>query len=89
MREPTKKKVINRLHRIQGHLKRVETMVEEDFYCIDILHQSLAVRRAIEEAEAEILDSHLHTCVSQAVQGKKEEKEKAIRELLDIFKKKN
>lgn len=85
MREQTKKEIINRLHRIQGHLKRVEKMVNKDVYCVDILHQSLAVRRAIEETEAEILANHLHNCVSKAVRGKKIEREKAIAELLEIF----
>lgn len=88
MREPTKKDVINRLHRIQGHLKKVEEMVKKDIYCIDVLRQSLAVRRALEETEAEILDNHLHTCATEAVRGGKEKREKAISELLDIFRRK-
>ncbi|TSC53955.1 MAG: hypothetical protein LiPW16_240 [Microgenomates group bacterium LiPW_16] len=88
MQVHAKRKVINRLHRIQGHLKKVEEMVKKDIYCIDILRQSLAVRRALEEAEAEILDSHFHTCVTEAVRGKKEKREKAILELLNLFREK-
>lgn len=80
-----KKDVLNRLHRVQGHLKNVEKMVQEDGYCINILHQSLAVRRALEEAEAKILDNHLHTCATHAISGGN--REKAIQELLEVFKK--
>lgn len=85
MQAHAKRNVINRLHRIQGHLKKVEEMVKKDSYCIDILRQSLAVRRALEEAEVEILDSHLHTCVTEAIRSKKGKREKAIIELLDLF----
>lgn len=89
MQTHAKRNVLNRLHRLQGHLKKVEKMVEVDTYCIDILHQSLAVRRALEEVEAEILDNHLHTCATEAVKGGKEKREKAISELLDIFRRKS
>lgn len=85
MQASAKRDVVNRLHRVQGHLKKVEKMLSDDAYCIDILRQSLAVRRALEEAEAEILDNHLHTCVTEAVRGEKAKREKAILELLNFF----
>lgn len=85
MQTNTKSDVLNRLHRLQGHLKKVEKMIKEDSYCIDVLHQSLAVRRALEEVEALILDNHLHTCVTRAVRSEKGKREKAIIELLNLF----
>ena len=85
MQAAASKEIINRLHRLQGHLKRVEKMVVEGHYCIDILRQCLAVRRALQETETEILNNHLHTCVTSAIQGKKEEREQAISELLDFY----
>ncbi len=86
MKKNTKKETLRRLKIIEGHLKKVIKMVEEDKYCIDVLQQSLAVQNALKEVDGMILDAHLHSCVSQAFQ-KKGKKEKAIKELLDILKK--
>ncbi len=85
MKKNTKKETLRRLKIIEGHLKKVIKMVEEDKYCIDVLQQSLAVQNALKETDSLILDSHLHSCVVRAFQGKGK-KEKAIKELLDILK---
>lgn len=85
MKKSTKKESLRRLKIIEGHLKKVIEMVEEDKYCIDVLQQSLAVQNALKKVDDLILDSHLHSCVVRAFQ-KKSEKEKAIRELLNVLK---
>lgn len=77
-------KTIRRLKIIEGHLKKVREMVEEDAYCMNILQQSLAVRSALKKVDEIILDSHLHTCVIDAIGNKKTEK---IEEILELFKK--
>ncbi len=83
----TKERILHRLKIAQGHLKKVSQMVEDDIYCIDILHQSQAVRRAIEEIDNLILETHLKGCVSEAIsKGKKDE---AIAEVMNVFKKSN
>lgn len=62
-------------------------MVEKDEYCIDVLHQSQAVRKAIKETDNLLLENHLKTCVSDAIgRGKKDE---AIAEVMNVFEKKN
>ena len=59
----TRADVLKRLAYIEGHLRGVRKMIEEDQYCVDVLKQTYAIRRAIEKMEAIILEGHLHTCV--------------------------
>ncbi len=59
--------VLKRLSYIEGHLKGIRKMVEEEKYCVDILRQTYAVRMAIEKLEAIILETHLHVCVPEAI----------------------
>ena len=78
------------LHRFQislGHLKKVIEMVESDQYCIDILHQSQALRKALEETENLIMENHLQTCVANDIKAGNEKK--AIEEIMSVIKKRN
>lgn len=59
----TQERILHRLKIAQGHLKKVIRMVEDGEYCIDVIHQSQAVQRALEEADGVILENHLKTCV--------------------------
>lgn len=78
-----KKDVLNRLATIEGHLKGIRKMVEEDQYCVDILKQTFAIERALQKLEATILDGHLNGCV---VEGFREGRDQEmIRELADLF----
>lgn len=83
----TKERILHRLKIAQGHLKKVMQMVESDVYCIDILHQSQAVQKAIKQTDNLILENHLTCCVTNAIT--KGEKEEAITEVMNIFKKTN
>ena len=79
----TKPDVLRRLAYIEGHLQGVKRMVEEDKYCVDVLKQTYAIRRAIDKLEALILENHLHGCV---VDGIKEGREKeVIAELAQLY----
>ena len=62
-----RQEVLKRLNYIEGHLKGVRKMVEEDQYCVDILRQTYAVRKAIEKLEAIILENHLQSCVPEGI----------------------
>ncbi len=62
-----KQDVLKRLNYIEGHLKGIRKMVEEDKYCVDILRQTYAVRKAIEKLEGLLVESHLHTCVPEGI----------------------
>jgi DNA-binding FrmR family transcriptional regulator len=59
----TQRDVLRRLSYIEGHLAGVRRMIEQDTYCVDVLKQTYAVRRAIEKMEAKMLAGHLHHCV--------------------------
>jgi len=59
--------LIKRLHRIEGQVRGIERMVDEDRYCIDILTQISAVNTALESLAFEILDDHVNHCVSGAI----------------------
>lgn len=60
-------------------------MVEDDQYCVDTLNQSLAVQRALQKVDGLILDSHLHSCVQDALKGQGKKSDQAIDELLGLF----
>lgn len=80
----TKERILHRLKIVKGHLNKIISMVEEDCYCIDVLHQSKAVQKAIKEADNLLLENHLKTCASEAInKGKKDE---AIQEVMQVFK---
>lgn len=82
--QPDKKEdVLKRLAFIEGHLQGIRRMVEGDKYCVDILKQTYAVRRAIEKAEQVMLDNHLHTCVLEGVRDGRDEQ--VIGELLELY----
>jgi CsoR family transcriptional regulator, copper-sensing transcriptional repressor len=79
-------KVINRLKSIEGHVRGVEKMVEEDVYCMDIVTQINAIQAALQKVSATILDRHLHTCVITAIRGDDpNERERVIGEIMDVF----
>jgi CsoR family transcriptional regulator, copper-sensing transcriptional repressor len=78
-----KQDVVKRLNYIEGHLKGIRKMVEEDQYCVDILRQTYAVRKAIEKLEAILLEGHLHNCVPEGIRGGKEDA--VIDELVQLY----
>ena len=81
--QANKKDVLARLATIEGHLKGIRKMVEEDQYCVDILKQTFAVERALQKFEAAVLDGHLNGCV---VAGFREGRDQEmIRELAELF----
>jgi CsoR family transcriptional regulator, copper-sensing transcriptional repressor len=72
-----------RLHRIEGQVRGIERMVEEDRYCIDVLTQVGAVKTALESLAFEILTDHVNHCVARALEsGAPDAAEEKTRELL-------
>ncbi len=69
MQADTKPKVINRLNRIEGQVRGIVRMVEDDRYCVDVLTQIQAVRAALNRVENEVLRDHLDHCVMGAMTG--------------------
>ncbi|MEX2227891.1 MAG: metal-sensitive transcriptional regulator [Dehalococcoidia bacterium] len=73
MRDETKTDVLKRLNFIDGHLAGIRRMIEADKYCVDVLKQTYAVRRAIEKMEGMMLDGHLRTCVVEGIREGRDE----------------
>jgi CsoR family transcriptional regulator, copper-sensing transcriptional repressor len=79
-----KDQIVKRLHRIEGQVRGIERMVEDDRYCVDILTQISAVTTALESLGFKILDDHVNHCVARAIaSGDSEQAEVKTRELLD------
>ena len=74
---------LKRLSYIEGHLSGIRKMLEEDKYCVDVLKQTYAVRRAIEKMESILLEGHLHTCVVEGIKNGREED--VVGELKDLY----
>ena len=90
MKKSLKKKILNRMNYLIGHLEGVKRMIENDKYCVDIILQNEAVISALKKVNEMVLENHLNTCVTQAIKGKSEnERRKKIKELLEIFKNSN
>jgi DNA-binding FrmR family transcriptional regulator len=86
MAEEHKQGLINRLKSIEGHVRGIQRMVDEDVYCIDVINQNLAVQRALEKVNSLILELHLQTCVTTAIRGDNPaERERVIDEILSVF----
>lgn len=79
-----KQSVINRLKRIEGQVRGIQRMVEEDRYCVDILVQISAINAALKKVGFTVTERHMKHCISHAV--KDGEGESAIEELLDVMK---
>jgi DNA-binding FrmR family transcriptional regulator len=62
-----KDQIVKRLHRIEGQVRGIERMVDEDRYCIDILTQIAAVKTALEQVGAKLLEDHVTHCVRDAI----------------------
>ncbi|MGC1378077.1 MAG: metal-sensitive transcriptional regulator [Anaerolineales bacterium] len=77
---------LTRLKTVEGHLRGVIRMVEEDAYCIDVIRQIQAVEAALNKVSAGILESHLNSCVTTAIQGNDPaERERVLKEISEVF----
>jgi CsoR family transcriptional regulator, copper-sensing transcriptional repressor len=86
MQTNTKVAVLKRLSRIEGQVRGLSRMVEEDRYCIDLVTQISAVRAALRRAEEEILRDHVAHCVEHAItSGNKADQRKKISEIIDVL----
>lgn len=77
---------IRRLKTVEGHLRGVIRMVEEDAYCIDVIRQIQAIEAALNKVSSRILEDHLNSCVITAIQGNdKKERERVLKEITEVF----
>lgn len=86
MQRSNKPGLLNRLKRVEGQVRGIARMVEDDRYCIDILTQVQAVRAALNRVETELLKDHLGHCIEGAiVSGDKVEQRKKAAELIELL----
>ncbi len=78
-----KEDALKRLNYIEGHLRGIRKMVEEDTYCVDILKQTYAVQRAIEKFEQVLLRDHLNSCVPNGIREGRDDE--VLGELEQLF----
>lgn len=81
---PSHSEQLGRLKRIEGQVRGIHRMIEEDRYCVDILIQLRAVRAALKKVEGNILNRHMQHCVSQAM-GDSPEAQSKVAELMSYF----
>lgn len=88
MQKDTKATCQQRLSRIEGQVRGIARMVDEDRYCIDIVTQISAVRAALKRVEEEVLKDHVGHCVEHAIaSGDKDEQRRKVAELMEVFRK--
>ena len=86
MQDGTKTACRKRLFRIEGQVRGIARMLDEDRYCIDVLTQIMAVRAALRKVEEEILRDHVAHCVENAIAGgNAEEQRRKVAELMDVM----
>lgn len=78
------KDLVSRLNRIEGQIRGIKGMVEEERYCVDILNQVAAVQAALNGFNKQLLSNHIHTCVLSDI---REGREEAVDELCETIKK--
>ena len=79
-------KLVTRLRRIEGQVRGVARMVEEERYCIDILNQTMAIKAALGRVEQEVLKDHAAHCIRQAVEsGDAKNQAKKFAELVELI----
>jgi DNA-binding FrmR family transcriptional regulator len=77
---------LRRLKTIEGHLRGITRMVEEDAYCIDVIRQIQAVDAALNKVSTQILENHLNSCVITAIKGSNaKERERVFKEITEVF----
>ena len=86
MIQDNKPKLLNRLNRIEGQVRGISRMVDDDRYCIDVLTQIQAVRAALAKVESEMLKAHLDHCIESAiVSGDTEQQRQKASELITLL----
>lgn len=83
----THERILHRLKISLGHLQKVINMAEQGSYCIDIIHQSQAVQKALRETDNLILGNHLQTCVADAIRKGKDKE--AVTEVMSVINKRH
>jgi len=82
-KKTTKERALHRIKIIKGHLQSVEKMLDDGKYCVDIVHQSRAVQKALQKMDLLILEAHLKSCLIKQIKNGQESK--STDELIKLF----
>jgi DNA-binding FrmR family transcriptional regulator len=75
-----------RLKTAEGHIRGIERMLQEEAYCIDVIRQIQAVQSALSKISLQMLDDHLHSCLTTAVRGEDANaRERVLQEIAEVF----
>jgi CsoR family transcriptional regulator, copper-sensing transcriptional repressor len=86
MDDRTRSDAVHRLKSVAGHVNGIIRMLEEDRYCIDVIKQIQAAQTALARVSESILESHLRTCVTTAIQDDDvSERERLLSEVVDVY----
>lgn len=86
MKNDAREKLLARLKKIAGQVAGIQRMIEEDRYCVDVLHQVAAVEGALDRVGHLMLASHVETCVASAIEsGNPDDRKEKLDELMDVF----
>ena len=81
-----KSDTLKRLRNVEGHLRGIERMVEEDAYCIDVIRQLSAAQAALSRLSSRVLNDHLHSCLISAVRGEDAaDRERVLKEIGEVY----
>jgi len=77
---------LRRLKSAEGHIRGIERMLEQGAYCIDVIRQIDAVQSALSKVSLQILDEHLHSCLTSVVRGEDPNaRERVLKEIAEVF----
>jgi DNA-binding FrmR family transcriptional regulator len=86
LKAEAREKALARLRKVAGQVAGIQRMVEDDRYCVDVLHQIAAVEGALDRVGHLVLASHVETCVTSAIEsGRPRERKQKLDELMDVF----
>jgi len=81
-----REQLIRRLKSVEGHVRGIQRMIENEAYCIDLIRQTQAVQAALSKISSSILDEHLHSCLITAIRGDDPgERERLLKEIAEVY----
>lgn len=78
-----KQETLRRMKTVEGHVRGIERMLENDAYCIDVIRQIQAVQAALTKISVSVLDDHMQTCLSSSLDGEK--RDQMLREITEVY----
>jgi DNA-binding FrmR family transcriptional regulator len=81
--EELKPETLRRMKNVEGHVRGIERMLENDAYCIDVIRQIQAVQAALTKISVSVLDDHMQTCLSNSLDGEK--REQMLKEITEVY----